>query len=288
MKKIKPLSIAMSALVLASCGGAGSSEDAKEKALDSAKVFAIDVATKVSKGQKDSLVALYPDVAKADSLALSFVADSINVVEIDSVNYLAKFDDGKQFSIAKDAQGKLAVTESKGLFAYPEKDLDFARKTGMWTDSLTDAQFAERMATMSEFRNYLIGTFKVVNPLVMTKMEPFVHDGTCNREYYVKHKYVVTNKSNKSISGKDYKMVLHWYMFDAVQAPYYKRYNKTEIGKDIAPGKSVTFKWTSDYYHILENVSLKYVANTNKAQLFEENFQPKGDEYQKFLATKKK
>ena len=35
MKKIKSFSIAMSALVLASCGGAGSSEEAKENAIDS-------------------------------------------------------------------------------------------------------------------------------------------------------------------------------------------------------------------------------------------------------------
>ena len=283
MKKIKSLSIAMSALILASCGGAGSTEDAKEIALDSAKVFAVDVATKVSKGQKDSLVALYPDVAKADSIALSFVADSINVVEVDSVNYLAKFDGGKEFSIAKDAQGKFAVTESKGLFVYPEKDLDFAKKTGMWVDSLTDVQFAERMATMSEFRNYLIGIFKVVNPLVMKEMKPFVNEGTCNMEYYVKHKYVVTNKSNKAISGKDYKLAVRWY-----HIPSDDRYTKYETGKNIAPGGSVTFDMTSDYYYVIENVTLNYNANTNKAQQFEENFAPKGNEYEQFLKTKKK
>ena len=283
MKKIKSFSIALSALVLASCGGAGSTEDAKENALDSAKVFAVDVATKVSKGQKDSLVALYPDVAKADSIALSFVADSINVVEVDSVNYLAKFDGGKEFSIAKDAQGKFAVTESKGLFVYPEKDLDFAKKTGMWVDSLTDVQFAERMATKEEFRNYLIGTFKVVNPLVMTEKQPIVHEGTCNMDFWAIKRYVVTNKSDKPVSGKDYKMAVRWYYLQ-----YEKKETVYESGKDIAPGASVSFEWkTTDYYILIDNVSLKY-NNTNKAQQFEENFQPKGDEYQKFLATKKK
>ena len=283
MKKIKSLSIAMSALVLASCGGAGSTEDAKEKALDSVKVFAVDVATKVSKNQKDSVVMAYADAAKADSLALSFVADSINVVEIDSVNYLAKFDDGKQFSIAKDAQGKFAVTESKGLFVYPEKDLDFAKKTGMWADSLTDAQFAERMATKEEFRNYLIGTFKVVNPLVMTEKQPIVHEGTCNMDFWAIKRYVVTNKSDKPVSGKDYKMAVRWYYLQ-----YEKKETVYESGKDIAPGASVSFEWkTTDYYILIDNVSLKY-NNTNKAQQFEKNFQPKGDEYQKFLATKKK
>ena len=283
MKKLSFVACAMSALILASCGGAGSTEDAKEKALDSAKVFAVDVATKVSKGQKDSLVALYPDVAKADSIALSFVADSINVVEVDSVNYLAKFDDGKQFSIAKDAQGKFAVTESKGLFVYPEKDLDFAKKTGMWVDSLTDVQFAERMATMNEFRNYLIGIFKVVNPLVMKELKPIVHEGTCNMDFYVKHKYIVTNKSDKPISGKDYKMAVRWY-----DIPNNSKTIDYNAGKDIAPGGSVTFEWTSGYYIGVDKVTLNYNANTNKAQQFEENFVPKGNEYEQFLKTKKK
>ena len=49
MKKIKSFSIAMSALVLASCGGGSSSKEAKENALDSAKVFAVDV----GRGQLD-------------------------------------------------------------------------------------------------------------------------------------------------------------------------------------------------------------------------------------------
>ena len=285
MKKIKSVSIAMSALVLASCGGAGSTEDVKENALDSAKVFAVDVATKVSKGQKDSLVALFPDVAKADSISLTFVADSINVVEVDSVNYLAKFDGGKEFSIAKDAQGKFAVTESKGLFVYPEKDLDFAKKTGMWVDSLTDVQFAERMATMSEFRKYLIGTFIPPKPLVIKKGKYKTNVGMCAQEWLTEIQYIVTNNSDKAISGQDYNVVAKYadYSFGG---DFYK---KTEKGKDIAPRGSVVFEFAHGYYYIIEKVNVVYTkANANKAQLFEENFQPKGNEYEQFLKTKKK
>lgn len=282
MKKLSFAACALSALTLASCGGSSSSEDAKEKAVDSVKIFAVDVATKVSKGQKDSVVMVYADAAKADSLVLNIVPDSVKVTEIDSVTFSADLGGGKTIGIKKDAQGKLAVTESKGLFAYPEKDLDFAKKTGMWADSLTDAQFAERMATKEEFRNYLIQSIKIENPLVLTKKTPYVHEGFCNADFYVKNKYVVTNKSNKPVSGKDYKMALRWYY-----AQSDSRSTEYRPGKDIAPGGTATFEWTGDFYIILENVSLKY-NNTNKAQQFEENFQPKGDEYQKFLASKKK
>ena len=283
MKKLSFVACAMSALVLASCGGAGSTEDTKEKALDSAKVFAVDVATKVSKGQKDSLVALYPDVAKADSLALSFVADSINVVEIDSVNYLAKFDDGKQFSIAKDAQGKFAVTESKGLFVYPEKDLNFAKKTGMWVDSLTDVQFAERMATMNEFRNYLIGIFKAPKPLVIKKGKAY-STGEFAMDYLAKIQYIVTNTSDKPVSGSEYNVVSR---YDDLRG--YGTWSHTDKGKNIAPKGSVTYTIEAGYHTDVKGVNIVYTnTNTNKAQQFEENFVPKGNEYEQFLKTKKK
>ena len=288
MKKLSFAACALSALTLASCGGSSSSEDAKEKAVDSVKVFAVDVATKVSKGQKDSLVALYPDVAKADSIALSFVADSINVVEVDSVNYLAKFNDGKQFSITKDAQGKFAVTESKGLFAYPEKDLDFAKKTGMWADSLTDAQFAERMATKEEFLKYLKNSFVSPNPLVIKRgsIKSHYSGDNANYENYAIENYIVTNTSQMPISANEYNVVFT-YTDPRTEGTEFGGYeNQTKKGQNIAPGASVTYKMTTDPYGQIRRYKIVYTTNRTKS--FEKHFQPKGDEYQKFLASKKK
>ena len=284
MKKIKSLSIAMSALVLASCGGAGSSEDAKEKALDSVKVFAVDVATKVSKNQKDSVVMVYADAEKADSLVLNIVPDSVKVTEIDSVTFSADLGDGKTIGIKKDAQGKLTVTESKGLFAYPEKDLDFAKKTGMWTDSLTDAQFAERMATKEEFRNYLISTFVAPKPLVIKKGR-VSSTGVYAMEYLAKLQYIVTNTSDKPVSGSEYNVVSRYEDLRGLEGPI--TWSNTDKGKDIAPKGSVTYTIEAGYYTIIKGVNIVYTSK-NKAQQFEKHFQPKGDEYQKFLASKKK
>ena len=117
----------------------------------------------------------------------------------------------------------------------------------------------------------------------MKELKPIVHEGTCNMDFYVKHKYIVTNKSDKPISGKDYKMAVRWY-----DIPNNSKTIDYNAGKDIAPGGSVTFEWTSGYYIGVDKVTLNYNANTNKAQLFEENFQPKGNEYEQFLKTKKK
>ena len=284
MKKLSFVACALSALTLASCGGSSSSEDAKEKALDSVKVFAVDVATKVSKNQKDSVEMVYADAAKADSLVLNIVSDSVKVTEIDSVTFSADLGDGKTIGIKKDALGKLAVTESKGLFAYPEKDLDFAKKTGMWADSLTDAQFAERLATMNEFRNYLIGIFKAPKPLVLKRIGSFETNDVSYFGWTTIIKYKVTNTSNKPVSGRDYNVVARCEDIRTSSS-----WNETKKGKDLAPGGSATFDFEAGYSLGIDGFRIVYTnANTNKAQQFEENFVPKGNEYEQFLKTKKK
>ena len=288
MKKLSFAACALSALTLASCGGSSSSEDAKEKAVDSVKVFAVDVATKVSKGQKDSVVMVYADAAKADSLVLSIVPDSVKVTEIDSVTFSADLGDGKTIGIKKYAQGKLAVTESKGLFAYPEKDLDFAKKTGMWADSLTDAQFAERMATKEEFLKYLKNSFVSPNPLVIKRgsIKSHYSGDNCTAENYAIENYIVTNTSQMPISANEYNVVFT-YTDPRTEGTEFGGYeNQTKKGQDIAPGASVTYKMTTDPYGQIRRYKIVYTTNRTKS--FEKYFQPKGDEYQKFLAIKKK
>ena len=288
MKRLSFVACAVSALTLVSCGGA-SSEEAKEKALDSVKVFAVDMATKVSKNQKDSVVMAYADAAKADSLALSFVADSVKVIEIDSVTFSADFGGGKTIGIKKDAQGKLTITESKGLFAYPDKDLDFAKKTGMWADSLTDAQFAERMATKEEFSNYLVGIFVAPTPLTIkegktTSTEYENSWGGVSYDWTTR--YIVTNRSNKPISGSEYKITYTLEDAGAVGNPE-GRYRETKAGQDLAPGASTTYKVEGGgRLYLLAEPKIHYTLT--KKQQFEKHFEPKGDEYQKFLDSKKK
>ena len=289
MKKLFLLFGTMSTLALSSCGGAsGSGEDSKEKQLDSVRMFVVDVATKVSKNQKDSVVMLYSDAAKADSLALTFVADSVKVEEIDSVTFSADFGKGKSLCIKKDAQGKLTVAQSIGLFIYPEKDLDFAKKTGMWTDSLTDVQFAERMATMNEFRNYLIKNYKVINPLVIKKgsIESHYSADNCTYQNYAYENFIVTNTSQMPISANEYK-VLFTYTDPRTEGTELGGYEiQTKKGQDIAPGASVTYKMTTDPYGQIRRYKIAYT--TNRTLSFEKNFTPKGDEYQKYLNSKNK
>lgn len=284
MKKLFLLFGAMSALALSSCGGTNVTEESEKKttkSIDSVKTFAVDVATKINKNQKDLLLALYPDVEKADSLALSFVADNIIVERKDSANYLAKFDEGKEFSIAKDAQGTMTVTQSKGLFVYPEKDFDFAKRTGMWTDSLTDAQFAERMATMEDFRKYLINTIDTYTPIVVKNGRLESYEAVPGTSLIVcTQKFIVTNGSDKPISGHEYKVLITYH--DNIKGSC----NTTKKGRDLAPKASTTYE--VEYSGIGGGADCKIIYNTSKAQQFEKNFKPNGDEYQKFLNTKKK
>lgn len=59
-------------------------------------------------------------------------------------------------------------------------------------------------------------------------------------------------------------------------------------GRDLAPKASTTYEVEYSGVGGIGAEDCKIIYTTNKAQSFEENFQPKGDEYQKFLKTKKK
>ena len=107
MKKIIYALALLVSLTIVSCGSD----------VEKVKTFSIDVANKVSKNLKDSVEMLYPDAAKADSLALSFIADSVVVAPADSADmYVVDFGGGKEMTVeVKD--DSMVVVGSKGLFA---------------------------------------------------------------------------------------------------------------------------------------------------------------------------
>lgn len=271
MKKEIYLSV-LSAAILCSCNIVGFGDE------DSAvKDFAIDVATKVSKNQKDSVVMLYPDAAKADSLALSFIADSIRVEPADSTGmYVVDLGKGKEFTIEKKGEDSLVVTKSKGLFVFPEDDLDFAKKTGMLVDSISDAENADRMSQKEPFRKYLLANFKAPRSLVLTQGRGSHNGGMTAMDFHGIVRYIVTNKSDKPISGKEYRFV-------------YRREDRgfpsrpSMAGRDLAPGASTTYSIDCGMWTIVDGASVVYTAT--KEQQFEKYFEPQGGEFDKYLES---
>lgn len=263
MKKIIYASVIFASMVMASCGGSSSND------LEQAQIFAVDVAKKISMNQKDSVVALYPDAEKADSFVTSFVADSVKVLPTDSATiFTADLGDGKEFTIQKLGEDSLIVTQSKGLFAYAAADLEYGKKTGMYADTLTDAENLARMADKAALHQYLMSNFKAPRDLKVL--------GT-----NYSNEYVVKNTGSTHISGSDYKLVAkHWNVWTGYEPTY------TESGRDLAPGASTTF--TLDVLPGDRGGRAYIVYTSNKASQFERYYVYKGDEYDRFLKTKGK
>jgi hypothetical protein len=268
MKKIIYASAIFASMVMASCGESSSND------LEQAQTFAVDVAKKISMNQKDSVVALYPDAEKADSFVTSFVADSVKVLPTDSATiFTADLGGGKEFTIQKFGEDSLVVTQSKGLFAYADADLEYGKKTGMYADSLTDAENLARMADKAALNQYLLATFKPANPLVVKKIDSGWDNGSC--EGWLT--YRVVNVSKKPVRGKDYNV--------ANRVVAFRTFNSTRPGKDLAPGASATFEFTFSERYI-QSESTNIIYTISKAEQFEQSYEFKGDEYQKFLSVK--
>lgn len=271
MKKIIYASAIFASMVIASCGGSSSND------LEQAQIFAVDVAIKISMNQKDSVVALYPDAEKADSFVTSFVADSVKVLPTDSATiFTADLGGGKEFTIQKLGEDSLIVTQSKGLFAYAAADLEYGKKTGMYADSLSDVQNLERMADKTALHQYLLASFKPKNPLVVKNIGGKWHDGGCNMNSYGTVNYRVTNTSDKAVSASDFRLALSGTTSGS-------RWNNSKPGRNLAPGASTTYSMTCGMWDIIDKAYVVYTAS--KAKQFEQNYEYKGDEYDKFLAA---
>ena len=138
MNKIALIAVVLAALTFVSCTDDGTHE---------AKKFLTDLRAAISGGDSAAISKLYPDAVKADSLALNIVADSVRVESSGSGDTLhVSLGGGKQITLLKTGDNAFQVLSSRGLFAWPEKEVAFAKQTGQWKDGLTDAEQSERMA----------------------------------------------------------------------------------------------------------------------------------------------
>lgn len=113
--------------------------------------FATDFATKVQNHQTDSILAIYPGIAEADSIAISFVADSLTVTLSDSAGiYNVTLGNGASIVVQTAPDGTMTVASSKGIFKYPAATITFAEKIGAFKQNSTptDIQLAEIMGNV--------------------------------------------------------------------------------------------------------------------------------------------
>lgn len=242
------------------------------------KQFAADFATKVSNNQKDSLLAIWPDVAKADSLALAFSPDSIVVEETETEGYFkVSFGQGANIVVKKGENGNFSVIESRGLFAYPDRKLSFAKLTGWIEKGMNDLEIAERFQDtlfVASLGNSILKEIKNSLVIVDDHYDPMELTGLGHTSWHI----TVQNKSSYDISKTDYHVL-----------GFLENENGRKSSKSI-PGIDISSNSTSDILYDLKRgnfptvVSPKIILDINTEDVVTKYYIPKGNEYKEYLS----
>lgn len=237
---------------------------------------------KLNADELDALEDSYPDIADADSI-VPITSDTILVTEVVLGQYELTLDEGVTLKVTRSEDGNITVTESRGLFAYPDDKLELAKKTGMWDSSLTDAELNQRMHD-DEFFSFLEAQGSNATDNIIT-----VGRWTITKEWYGNDSpgvatQTVTNNTDQPISGADYEFVM------ISEDPYTAASGErprtwTNNGKDIPPHGSISENFEIYNQSAPEIKSIKW--NLTPQQLQEKFASYTGREYQEYLDSKK-
>ena len=142
------VSFMVGGMLLSSCDGGK-----KLTPEDEVRNYGKNFVEKLSANQLDSLTASYPDLVNAESL-VPVQSDTILVAETAPGQFNVTLAEGITLKVNRSDDGNITVTESKGLFTFPDDKIELAKKTGMWDDNLSDDQLNDRLKD-DDFFDYL-------------------------------------------------------------------------------------------------------------------------------------
>ena len=280
MRKAVFIAALLTTIMLASCG------------TDKNKEFITRFATAVTNGDKATLEKMYAASAKADSIA-TFVADSA-VIEPNEKGdtILVKLGSSITFTMVKDANDSLQIISSKGLFAYAQDRLDFAKSTGWYADDLDDVQNAERLAD-SLFVPAL--TQKVAGD-ARTKVHVTKKDSHVSNNFErVTCTVIVANDNDFEVAGSDYSVKAALYNFYSIMVDELKWENFEQLGDSrVLTGKPIPAHGTAIYNYTMSATgrpgdpgTLRCSINVNLSPAsIMAVYKPTGNEYEEYLKTK--
>ena len=245
------------------------------------KAFAEEFATAVANGDRAAIARMYPDAEKAESLAVSYNADSL-VIATDEAQKLTTLtlDKGIDLQVSEDANGEYIIQSSHGLFAYPAAELAFAKKTGQWKAGLTDAEQAERMANKG-LADYLYEEFnnKVKSALTI------VNTGTWGDDYYegewVSSKgaiFKVKNSSSIDIPGNAWSIIYKEGYWGGGEMA-----TEEVLGIDVKAGETVTVRTKKLGSSMESETGQRLNIKGITKEEFMASFIPTGNEYDEFV-----
>ena len=217
---------------------------------------------------------------------MPITSDSIIVAEIAPGQFDVTLSEGITLKVNLSEDGNLTVTESKGLFAFPADKVDIAKKTGMWDDTLNDAELSKRM-DQQEFFDYIAKKANKAANNILSVGKKMIVTGY---EYDVVEigYYTITNNTDQTIYPKDYKME---FLDEIASCEEEKRTVKhSSPGKKIDPKSTIKVpsSRTDRFCNYEETDHLVGVTILLTPEEIQERFAKfTGNEYQEYLNSKK-
>ncbi len=303
------------AVLLATIVGGGYWWYSHSKEDQEVRLFAEELSSAITTGDTTILTRIFPNAAKADSLALKYTTDSLQA-ETHGDTLVIRFSQDVSLVALKDANGKFRVVGSHGLFAYPDSILKLAKSTGWYDVNLDDTLNAVRM-TDNYFMDWLKdkisndtkNNLKIVKSVFSAKSKIGSHAKTyqCN--------VTIKNEGDRDITENEYNIIVRETGNDCcypsegydgiIMTPYIKIL-KTLTGKAIPAKETVSFSWVDDekerstgdydddgyyfgksyYWKDRKSLQCTITSQLNAGKLFA-SYHPTGKEYTEYLASKK-
>lgn len=244
------------------------------------KKFAEEFATAVQSNDKATIAKMYPESAKADSLTISFVKDSVLIEEVNDT-FIVKPNSNSSLSIVKTEEGDFKIADSHGIFAYSPERINFGLNTGWIKREMSDLTIAKQFSDTT-FINYLTekNVEQIKTKLVVKSIDYSFQERMHYDSYYkemMSSLEIITatiiNNSDYEIKGSDYEVTIQ----------YCGVYTKKHPGKDIKPGEKHRFSLEASPQEAEGKAIIKFVASD--ADMLARYFKPKGDEYESYLRS---
>ena len=276
------ISIVLGGLILTSCGGEKKLSP-EEEVRNYGKYFV----EKVNANQLDSVKSSYPDIVKADSL-IPVQSDTIMVMESAPGQYDVTLAERITLKVTRSEDGNIAVTESKGLFAFPSDKIDIAKKTGMVRESMNDKEIIEIIEDSDYFewlKNEHLNKQGYVIKITPGKMNII---SVPNAEAIIgKMNLTINNLSDRQVSGEAYNIFYKSYECDGGSDDSAETFTITRKhnGIDLEPKENRII--TVSIPEAMKFYDFKIKPVNGKEELIKYKYEPTGKEYQEYLDSKK-
>jgi hypothetical protein len=255
---------------------------------DIAKQLATDFANAVVAGDSATILRIYPDVAKADSLVKCFDLSKLDVTENETdKSLLVQLGENIDATIQEDNEGNMKIVNTHGVFAFPSGVMKFAHATGWVPDSLSDSQVVEQLKD-EEFLYYVKDIFEAQFyeqfniSFVTDNRYKYGSDLSGGGDWTI----TIQNRTNYDVMGADYQI--------KVVSQIRKSLSRVLEGKDVyanSEAQITTFLDGSWYfYYNLYDVGPDplFTIEWNKplVETLCQYYTPTGNEYQNYQRSK--